>query len=91
MITSATETHEGRFVDAIKITVAYLYTESYKELFMILKGILEEVLVNIYTNLYIKYVILYKGEKLPYVKLQKSLYRLLSSALLFYLKSATNF
>ena len=44
------------------------------------------LLTNIGPKLYMKYTVLEKGVKLLYVKLKKSLYGLLRSALLFYLK-----
>ena len=44
---------------------------------------------NIDPKIYMKYVVSEKGVKVIYVKLQKSLYGLLCSALLFCLKLAT--
>ena len=57
---------------------------------MIFNGILTELLVNIEPKIYRNYVVLEKGVKLLYMKLQKYLYGLLFSALLFYLKLATD-
>ena len=51
---------------------------------------LAKILVNIYTKLYRKCVMLEKGVKVLYVKLQKDIYGLLRSALLFYLKLVTD-
>ena len=57
---------------------------------MILKGILVDLLANIYPMLYSKYVALEKGVKVLYVNIQKSLYNLLRSTLLIYIKLATD-
>ena len=56
---------------------------------MIPKVRMLELLVNIYPKLYMKYIVLEKVVKVLYVNLQKALYGLLCSALLFYLKLAT--
>ena len=56
---------------------------------MVLKGRLEELLVNIYPNICCKYAVIEKGMKVFYVRLKTYLYRLLWSALLFYLKLVT--
>ena len=70
----------------IDIPVAYLHKYSYVEVIIILNVILEDILLNIDPNLYRKYFLLEKGLKVLYVKLQNSLYVLLCSALLFYIK-----
>ena len=89
LITIEIEAYEGRYVATIYIPGAYLHIDSYEEVSMILKGRLAGVLSNIEPKLYLKCVLLYKGAKVLYVKLQKSINRLLCSALLFYLKLAT--
>ena len=89
MITSAIEAHEVRGMAAIDIPGAYLYTDLYEEVVTILKVRLAELLANINPKLCRKYVVLEKGVMVSYVKLQKALYGLLHSALLFYLKLAT--
>ena len=86
MTASAIEAHEGRDLATIDIPGAYLHTESNEEVIVILKGRLEELLVNKYPKLYMKYVVLEKGFKLLYMRLQKVLYRFPFNALLFYLK-----
>ena len=57
---------------------------------MILTGIINDLLVNIDPKLYRKFVVLEKQVKVLYVNLHKDLYRLLRSALLFYLKLSTD-
>ena len=56
---------------------------------MILQRRLGKILLNIYPKKYMKYVVLYKGVKVLYVKLQQTIYGLLHSALMFYLKWST--
>ena len=58
------------------ISGAYLHTASYEEVMMIFKGIMVELLLNIYPNIYIKNVVLEKGVKVIYVKLQNNIYDL---------------
>ena len=54
---------------------------------MVLNGRLAELIVQVAPNLYRKYVTVdKKGKAILYVKIQKALYRLLRSALLFYNK-----
>ena len=57
---------------------------------MILKIIIAKILVNIYPKLYRKYVVLEKGMKVLYVKLQNYIYGLLRRSLLVFLKLATD-
>ena len=52
---------------------------------MVLKGRLAELMVQVTQNLYRKYITVNrKGMAIHYVKMQKALYGLLRSALLFY-------
>ena len=54
---------------------------------MILKGRLAELMVQVAPNLYRKYITIdWKGKAILYVKMQKAIYGLLRSALLFYRK-----
>jgi hypothetical protein len=54
---------------------------------MILKGKLTELMVQVAPNLYRKYITVdRKGTAILYVKMQKAMYGLLRSALLFYRK-----
>ena len=88
MINSTIEAHEGRDVGTIYMSGEYLYPYSYEEVIIIPKGRLAEILTNIDPKLYRKYIFLEKGVKVLYVNLQKAIYGLLRSALLFYLKLA---
>ena len=58
---------------------------------MILNGRIVELLVNVEHKICSKYVVIDKGVKLLYGRLQKSLYVLMCRALLFYLKFVTDF
>ena len=68
---------------------AYLHTHtpSDKEIIMLMKGKLAEMIVLVNPKLYCKYII-YDTKSTPilYVKMNKALYGLLQSALLWYKK-----
>jgi hypothetical protein len=86
-ITAAIEAHEERHVAVLDIPGAYLHTETDEEVIMVLEGPLAEIMVKVAPRLYQKYITTNsKGEALLYVKMQKALYGLLRSALLFYKK-----
>ena len=86
-ITAVIEAHEGRNVACFDIPVAFLHTDSDKDITMILKGRLAKLMVQVAPNLYRKYISIdRKGTAVLYVKMQKSIYRLLRSALHFYKK-----
>ena len=76
-------------MDTIDTPGSYLHKESDEEVIIIPKGKLADILVNIDPKLYRKCVVLEKGVKELYVNIQKSIYGLLHSSLLFYIKSAT--
>jgi hypothetical protein len=66
---------------------AYLHTETNEDVIMVLEGPLAELMVKVVPSLYRKYITTNsKGKALLYVKMQKALYGLLRSALLFYKK-----
>ena len=81
------EVHEGRDVACFDIPGAFLYADSNEDITMILKGRLAELMVQVAPNLYRKYIsVNRKGTAVLYVKMQKAIYGLLRSALLFYRK-----
>ena len=87
IITLAIDAHEGRDVAVMDITGAYLHTLNDEFMRMCLRGNLAETIVRVDPKLYRKYVTYdTKGVPLMYVKLNKALYGLLKSALLFYKK-----
>ena len=70
---------------------AFLHADLDEDITMILKGRLAELMVKVAPNLYRKYIFVdAKGLAILYVKMQKALYGLLRSALLFYNKLVAN-
>jgi hypothetical protein len=86
-ITAVIDPHEECDVACFDILGAFLHADSDKDITMILKGRLVELMVKVAPNLYRKYISMdAKGLAILYVKMQKAIYRLLRSALLFYTK-----
>jgi len=86
-ITVVIDAHEGDDVACFNILGAFLHAESDEDITMVLKGRLAELMVQVALNLYRKYITVdRKGTAILYVKMQKALYGLLRSALLFYNK-----
>jgi hypothetical protein len=86
-ITAVINAHEGRDVACFDTPGAFLHAESDEDITMVLKGRLAELMVQVAPNLYRKYITVdRKGLAILYVKMQKALYGLLRSALLFYNK-----
>jgi hypothetical protein len=72
---------------AIDIPGAFLHADLDEEVVMLLRGKLADLMVEIDPELYGPYLRkTKKGESIVYVKMLKAMYRLLRSALLFYLK-----
>ena len=83
----AIDAHEGRDVAVVEIPGAYLNVENDEYIIMCLRGKLVEMMVQVDPKVYRKYVTTtQKGVPILYVKLNKALYGLLKSALLFYRK-----
>jgi hypothetical protein len=86
-ITAIIDTHEGHDVACFDIPGAFLHANVDKDITMVLKDRLTELMVQAAPNLYRKYITVdKKGTAILYTKMQKALYRLLRSALLFYKK-----
>jgi hypothetical protein len=86
-ITAIVDAHKGRDVACFNIPGAFLHADSNKDIAMILKCRLAELMVQDAPNLYRKYITVdRKGTAFLYIKMQKAMYRLLRSALLFYRK-----
>jgi hypothetical protein len=86
-ITAVIDAHKGRNVACFDIPGAFLHADINKDIPMVLKGRLAELMVQVAPNLYKKYITVdRKGTAILYVKMQKALYGLLRSALLFYKK-----
>jgi hypothetical protein len=90
-ITVVVNAYKGHNLACFGIPSTFLHTDSDKDITMIMKGRLAELMVQIMPNLYRKYISLdKKGMAILYVKMQKAIYGLLKSALLFYKKLVTN-
>lgn len=85
MLTAVIDAHERRKVVCFDIPGAFLHADLEEDVIMVLKGQLAELMVKVAPNLYRKYIATDgRGKPILYVKLQKALYGLLRSALLFY-------
>ncbi len=90
-ISTVVYAYKERNVACFDIPGAFLHTDSDKDITMILKGRLAELMVQVAPNLYRKYISVDKeGTAILYIKMQKAIYRLLRSALLFYKKLVAN-
>jgi hypothetical protein len=86
-LTAVIDAHERRDVGCYDIPGAFLHADSDEDIRMILKGRLAELMVQVAPNLYRKYITVDKrNTSILYVKIQKALYGLLWSAVLFYQK-----
>ena len=79
--------HEGRDVATCDIPGAFLQADNPDYVLMRLDGILAELMVQVALALYRKYVTTNaKGKAVLYVQLEKAVYGMMKSALLFYRK-----
>ena len=65
---------------------AFLHAENEDNIVMFMKGRLTELMVMVAPQTYRKFITMEKGQKVLHVKVQKALYGMLKSALLFYRK-----
>ncbi len=90
-ITAIVNAYEECNVACFDIPGAFLHAGCDKDITMILKGRLAELMVQIVPNLYRKYISVdRKVMAILYVKMQKAIYGLIRSALLFYKKLVAN-
>jgi hypothetical protein len=90
-ITAVINAQEGRDVACFNIPGAFLHANIDKDITMVLKGGLAELMVQVAPNLSRKYITVNKkGTAILYIEMQKALYGLLRSALLFYKKLVAN-
>ena len=76
--------YEERDVAVVDIQGAHISADLYDDVFMIVRGTMAELIVAADPKLYRKYISYRKkGEALLYVRVQKSLYRCIKSALPF--------
>ena len=79
--------HENRDVATCDIPGAFLQADNLDYVLMHLDGILAELMVQVAPSLYCKYVTSNaKGKPILYVQLEKAVYGMMKSALLFYRK-----
>ncbi len=84
-ITAVVDAYEERNVAYFDLPGAFLHADFDNDITMILKGRLAELMVQVVPNLYRKYISVdRKRSAILYVKMQKAIYGLLRSALLFY-------
>ena len=84
-ITCAIEASEGRDVAVIDLPGAFLHADCDDHVVMRFQGRLAELMVLAAPQIYWKYVTMdVKGQSVLFMKLQKALYGMLKSALLFY-------
>jgi hypothetical protein len=84
--TAAIDAKENREVVTIDIPWAFLHTTNKDYVVMRMNGMLAELMAKTDPKLYRKYLTDGKGKKVLYLKLQKALYGMMKSALLFYRK-----
>ncbi len=83
-ITAVIGAHKRHNVACYDIPGAFLHADVEEDITMILKGRLAELMVQVAPNLYRKYIAVDRKEtSILYIKMQKVLYGLLRSALLF--------
>jgi hypothetical protein len=85
-ITAAIDAKEHREVVTIDIPGAFLHADNEDYVIMKMVGTLAELMVKTNPNLHRKYVAIKKGCSVLYLRLQKALYGMMKSALLFYRK-----
>ena len=86
-ITAVIEAHKEHNVACFDIPGAFLHANLDKNITMFFNGRLAKLIVKVAPNLYRKYISVYRrGAAILYIKMQKAIYGLLRSALLFYNK-----
>jgi hypothetical protein len=90
-LTVVVDAYEECNAACFNIPGAFLHSDSDEDITMILKGRLAELMVQVAPNLYRKYISVdKKGMAILYIKMQKAIYGLLRSALLFYKECVAN-
>ena len=84
--TATIDAREKREVVTIDIPGAFLHADNDDYVIMRMTGTLAELMAKTDPKLYRKYLSVEKGKKVLYLRLQKALYGMMKSALLFYRK-----
>jgi hypothetical protein len=85
-VTAAIDARENREVVTIDISGAFLHATNNDYVVVCMNEMLAELMAKTDPKLYRKYLIDEKGKKVLYLRLQKALYGMMKSALLFYRK-----
>ncbi len=85
-VTSTIDARENREVMTINIPGAFLHAINKDYIIMQMNGALAKLIAQMDPKLYRKYLVNKKGKKVLYLRLQKALYGMMKSALLFYQK-----
>ncbi len=85
-VTSTIDARENREVVTINIPGAFLHATNKDYVVMQMNGTLAKLMAKTDPKLYRKYLVDKKGKKVLYLRLQKALYGMMKSALLFYPK-----
>ena len=85
-VTATIDAKEKQEVVTIDIPGAFLHADNDDYVIMKMNGLLAELMVKTDPKIYRKYVTIEKGRQVLYLRLQKALYGMMKSALLFYRK-----
>ncbi len=85
-LTSTIDAKENREVVTIDIPGAFLHVDNEDYVIMKMVGMLAELMVKTNPKMYRQYIVLEKRRSVLYLRLQKALYGMMKSALLFYRK-----
>ncbi len=83
-VTNTIDARMNREVVTIDIPGAFLHTTNKDYVVMQMNGTLAKLMAQTDLKLYRKYLVNKKGKKVLYLRLQKALYGMIKSALLFY-------
>ena len=83
-ITSVIDATENRSVAVVDLLGAFLHAENFQDTIMFMRGRLAELMTVKAPQTYWKYLTIECGQKVLYVKVQKALYGILKSTLLFH-------
>ncbi len=85
-VTATIDAKEKREVVTIDIPGAFLHANNEDYVIMKMNGLLAKLMVKTDPKIYRKYVTIKKGRQVLYLRLQKALYGMMKSVLLFYRK-----
>ncbi len=85
-VTATIDAKEKQKVVMIDIPGAFLHADNKDYVVMKMNGLLAELMVKMDPKIYQKYITIEKGRQVLYLCLQKALYGMMKSALLFYRK-----